>query len=64
MAISSCSRSSSAGNFGAPDVVSRALQLEANARDGNLDAAAPHFALLEVEMDRLVADLIAARNLR
>ena len=53
----------SAGNFGAPEVVSRATRLEALAREGDLAAAAIQFTSLEVEMDRLVGDLVIARNL-
>ena len=52
----------SAGNFGAPDVVSRAMHLEAHAREDNLDAAAAHFALLEMEMAGLIAELTAVRH--
>ena len=61
----------SAGNFGAPDVVGLALGLETLARQAGcvhsgsskLEAAAVQFGLLETEMHRLVADLVAARNL-
>jgi two-component system, sensor histidine kinase and response regulator len=53
----------SAGNFGAPEVVSRATRIEALARENNLDAAAVEFAILETDMNQLVAELVAARNL-
>ena len=53
----------SAGNFGAPDVVSRANRIEALARENDLDAAAIEFEFLETDMNQLVAELIAARNL-
>lgn len=52
----------SAGNFGAPDVVGHALRLEALAQEGALDAAAVQFEFLETEMNRLVAELVAARQ--
>ena len=53
----------SAGNFGAPEVVSRANRLEALARENDLDAAAIEFEFLETDMNQLVAELVAARNL-
>jgi HPt (histidine-containing phosphotransfer) domain-containing protein len=53
----------SAGNFGAPDVVSRANRIEALARENDLDAAAIEVEFLETEMNQLVAELVAARNL-
>jgi HPt (histidine-containing phosphotransfer) domain-containing protein len=53
----------SAGNFGAPEVVSRANRLEALARENDLDAAAIEFEFLETDMSQLVAELVAARNL-
>ena len=53
----------SAGNFGAPDLVSRANHIEALARENDLDAAAIEFEFLEADMNRLVAELVSARNL-
>ncbi len=53
----------SAGNFGAPEVVSRANRLEALARENNLDVAAIELELLETDMNQLVAELAFARNL-
>ena len=53
----------SAGNFGAPEVVGRANRLEALARENDLDAAAIEFEFLETDMNQLVAELGAARNL-
>ena len=53
----------SAGNFGAPEVVSRANRLEALAQENDLDAAAIEFEFLETDMNQLVAELVAARNL-
>src|SRR3977135_3259564 len=44
----------SAGNFGAPEVVSRANRLEALARENDLDAAAIEFEFLETDMNQLV----------
>ena len=52
----------SAGNFGAPDVVNRALRIEAYARQGNLDAAANEFESLETEMTVLVDELVTVRE--
>ena len=53
----------SAGNFGAPAVVGLALGLEADAREGDLEAAAVHFGTLEAEIGRLTAELLAARDI-
>jgi HPt (histidine-containing phosphotransfer) domain-containing protein len=53
----------SAGNFGAPDVVSRAIRLEALARENDLDAADIEFRLLETDMSQLVEGLIGAKRL-
>ena len=53
----------SAGNFGAPEVVSRANRLEALAQENDLDAAAIEFEFLETDMNQLVAELVAVRNL-
>ena len=53
----------SAGNFGAPEVVSRANRLEALARENGLDAAGIEFEFLETDMNQLVAELVAARHL-
>jgi hypothetical protein len=39
------------------------MRLEAQAREDNLHVAAGDFALLETEMDRLAAVLIAARSI-
>jgi two-component system sensor histidine kinase/response regulator len=47
----------SAGNFGAAEVVSRALQLEAHARSGDLASASLDVALLEADMNRLTGEL-------
>ncbi len=52
----------SAGNFGAPKVVSRANRLEALSRENDLDAATAQFESLVAEMDHLVGELIVARN--
>ena len=52
----------SAGNFGAPEVVGHALRLEAHARAGDLESARIECGLLETEMDRLVRELAAARQ--
>lgn len=48
----------SAGNFGATEVVSRALQLEAHARCGDLVSASMEVPLLEADMDRLTSELV------
>ena len=53
----------SAGNFGAPDVVSRAIRLEAVARENDLDAADIEFGFLETDMKELVDGLIEAKRL-
>ena len=53
----------SAGNFGAPEVVGHALQVEALAREKDIDRAVVAFGLLEAEMDRLVTELAEARRL-
>ena len=52
----------SAGNFGAPEVVGYALQLEAHARAGDIDSALIEFGFLEAQMDQLVGELAAARQ--
>jgi HPt (histidine-containing phosphotransfer) domain-containing protein len=52
----------SAGNFSAPNVVGHARRLEALALEGDLHAAAIEFGFLLPDMDRLVAELAAARN--
>ena len=52
----------SAGNFGAPEVVGHALQLEAHARAGDIDSALIEFGFLEAQMDQLVGELAAARQ--
>jgi HPt (histidine-containing phosphotransfer) domain-containing protein len=53
----------SAGNFGAPNVVGRATQLEALAQQHDLEAAATQFTSLVADMDDLVGELMAARNI-
>jgi HPt (histidine-containing phosphotransfer) domain-containing protein len=52
----------SAGNFGAPNVVRRANRLEALAKESDLEAAGAQFTSLVAEMDDLVGELMAARN--
>ena len=53
----------SAGNFGAANVVSRAVRLEALAKENDLEGAAAQFKSLVADMDDLVGELIAARNI-
>jgi HPt (histidine-containing phosphotransfer) domain-containing protein len=53
----------SAGNFGAPNVVSRANRLEALAQENDLETATTQFTSLVAEMDDLVGELMAARNI-
>ena len=52
----------SASNFGAPEVVACALQLEADARADDFRAARSDFDLLEAQLQVLFADLAAFKQ--